>query len=158
MARFEPLALSVDRAKRIYVVVRAEAAAALWVITPEGERVLSVPIRGGNDLGAHPPVVGYAHRVHLFVDSRIVTVGPTGAVLWEQALEGAFGGAIVTADDELVASEGSSVSAFDGTGRRRVLQRFPDGSVRTPPVLTASGSILVATERDLYCLTRRTRP
>ena len=151
--KFDPLALSTDPLKRVYVLVRTENVTALWMVTFEGERVFSFAIPAELQVGAFPPIVGYGHQVYLFAGSRVVAIAPSGALLWEHELQGGFGGAVVTAEDQLLVSEGSCVSAFDIKGQRRTLYRLTDESARTPPVLTSTGGLLVATERNLYRLT-----
>ena len=67
-------------------------------------------------------------------------------------------GAVVTADDLLVVSEGDSLTAWDAQGQRRVIHTLPGESLATAPVLLADGDVLVATQAHLYRLGPAARP
>lgn len=154
---FIPLAMSLDEAGRIYVVVlqRADEAPerrALWVLTPDGQRLVDVTLPEAESDAYTPPIVGYDHRVHLFQGEHIVSVGADGTMQERQYAGGPIAGGLATADGWLIVAAGGLLSAFDADGERRVIHLLEDDQWVTPPVLTSRGRILVASERYLYCL------
>lgn len=150
-ADFEPLGLSLDEAGRIYLLARTDGRLALWLVTPQGEQLMSFDIAPNLQPGA-VPIIGYDHRVYLLAADRVLCVGADGKLAWEHV--GHIGGAGVTADNQLLGSAGTEVAAFDKEGKRKVLFTFGE-SIVTPPVMTAAGDILVASQNKLYCLAAR---
>jgi hypothetical protein len=57
----------------------------------------------------------------------------------------------ITADHQVLVSDGPELVAFDETGQRRVLASF-DAPLVTAPVLTDQGHLLVATAQHLHRL------
>ena len=154
-SEFTPLAMSLDEAGRIYLIVHTEEEKnALWVLTPDGERVVdtAVPMMDNNTYT--PPMVGYDHRVYIMLGDRILAINPEGEEIWSQYV-GAAAGACITANDQLLVSAGNIVSAFDAQGERKFLCYFPDETLATPPVLTRRGRLIVASRSHLYCLKPR---
>jgi hypothetical protein len=147
---FEPLAMSLDETGRLYLIVMSEGGRNLWVITPKGERVLSM--RLPPQTVSTPPIVGYDHRIYLTEGGRLLAISPEGKTLWENPLAGHVGGAIVTTDDQLIVAVGTQVISFDAAGKGTVLHSFEGEQLQTPPVLTAHGELLVASATKLYCL------
>ncbi|MEN3352115.1 MAG: hypothetical protein V7640_273 [Betaproteobacteria bacterium] len=149
---FEPLAMSLDEANRLYLIVREGERQALWVLTPEGRRSISYVLAPHVQVGSVPPIVGRDHAIHILARDRLITLSPEGKWLWEYVTAATPAGAAVTSNYELLLASGSQVSAFDREGGRRVLYSFAGESVRTPPVLTSDRTLLIATQRHLYCL------
>jgi len=150
---FIPLAMSLDESGRIYLIVHSEdEQRALWVITPEGERIVNVEIPSIADDVYAPPVIGYDHRVYIMLGDRVMAISPEGETLWQQHAGGTIAGAFVTADNQLLVSAGSILYAFDDQGERRILCYFADETLLTPPILTERGRLLVASDRHIYCL------
>lgn len=161
LARFEapftPLAMSLDEAGRIYLIVRVEDEPgrdrqALWILSPAAEKLVeaAVPVHPN---GAYtPPIVGYDHQVYVLLGDRILALSPEGDVLWDEHAGGRIAGAVVTADDQLLAAAGGLLMTFDAQGERTGLFYLDDDHWTTPPVLTAQHRLLVASTQYLYCL------
>jgi hypothetical protein len=149
---FEPLSMSADEEGRLYLVVQLPKYKALWIVTPEGSRLMSFTWPADFAIGKMPPVVGYDHQAYVAVKDHLVAVHQSGRMLWEHPLGGKFAGATVTGDDNLLVSEGSRVVVYDLEGKSRVLFDCIDQQLSTPPVLTEKGRLLVASDRTLFCL------
>jgi hypothetical protein len=150
---FSPVELSLDEAGRIYLILQSGSGTALWLVTPEGERLYSFQLPPGISDVSSPPIVGYDHTVYLLAGQHILAVAPDGKLDWSKPAAGTIAGAVVTADDQLLVSEGNAVTAWSRESERRVLYTFPE-ALSTPPVLTETGDLLVASQLHLYCLTR----
>jgi len=149
---FAPLSISTDEAGRIYLLNDNENGRCLWVITKEGEKLFSVEVP---EALVHPPIVGYDHRVFIPCEKNIAIIEQDGKHLSSYIIKHKFNGAIVTADDNLLVSDGSEVVAFDNKGESTVLFKSDTSEFCTPPVITESGNILVASKEYLYCLESR---
>lgn len=149
-AEFTPLAMSLDEAGRIYLIVNERGRPALWVLTPQGERLGSFVFPPDMEVAALPPVVGYDHRAFIIGTDRLLSVNPNGKLAWARG--GRVAGATVTADDQLLVSDGSELAAYDADGKRRILYDFRDEVLSTPPVLTAGGELIVASPNHLFVL------
>jgi outer membrane protein assembly factor BamB len=147
---FDPQEMSLDETARVYLIVQTQAARSLWVITPKGECVLTM--RLSPQQVSTPPIIGYDHRIYLAEADRLMAISPQGQLLWEHKSEAAMGGAIVTADDWLVAAIGNQIVSFDSVGKATILYAFEGEQLKTPPVLTVRGELLVASIAKLYCL------
>ena len=157
---FEPLSMSVDEAGRSYLLVREPSDAqpvrqALWVVAPDGGKVIDVEVPAQLDGEYPPPVVGYDHNVYLAFGDSIRAVSPQGEMLWTQHAGGPVGGATVTADDQLLVAAGGMLASWNPKGERTLLFFLEGERWITPPILTGQGRILIATEKHLYCLGRR---
>ncbi len=72
---FQPVWLSMDELSRCYLIVKSGSGLALWVITPEGERVVNVSLP--EDLQPiAPPVVALDHTVYVIGADRLMAVDP----------------------------------------------------------------------------------
>ncbi|HKG92801.1 MAG TPA: hypothetical protein VKA84_12945 [Gemmatimonadaceae bacterium] len=151
---FVPVSLSLDEGGRAYMLVNAGGRRALWVVTPAGERAAAAELPDEAREAAHPPIVGYDHTVYVLGADRVYAYAPDGSPRWQSAPGARPAGAAVTADDRLLASVGSRLVAFAPGGEPAVLHEFPGEQLRTAPVMTAAGEILVASRGKLYCLTR----
>jgi len=152
---FIPLALSLDEGKRIYLIVLDQAGKyALWVVTEEGEQVLEGPLPNPPEHEFISPLVGYDHRIFVMLEARILALNLKGESPWSAYTAGPIAGALVTADDRLLVTEGSYLMAYDRKGERRPLQTFEGETLRTQPLLTKQGLLFVATAEKLYCLKR----
>jgi hypothetical protein len=149
-ADFEPQAISTDEAGRIYMTVSAGKRSELWLVTPNGERLYSFLVPDSAQVLKVPPIVGYDHTAYLLAGQHIYAVGSDGKLLWAKAARRTLVGAIVTANDRLLVTEGSEIVAYDEKGQREILIQLPEEPFVTPPVLTADGGIFAATARALY--------
>lgn len=149
---FVPGALSLDELGRIYLVAWEGARWCLWVLTPNGDRVALVPLPGDESSAVSPPIVGYDHRAYVIVGDTLSAVSPAGECLWQYRAPNALLCASVTADDQLLVAVGDELLAFDAVGNARLCFSFDGDALRTPPVLTADGEVLVASASTLYCL------
>lgn len=151
---FLPISLSLDEAGAMYLCVEerdSDDRPSFWVVQPDGGRTVQFPLeKPCQDLIA-PPIVGYEHTAHLLSKDGVIAVAPSGEARWARSAEGGFAGAVVTADDQLVASDGNQLVAFDQHGQRRVLFESEEPLV-TPPLLTGPGEVLVASPSRLYKL------
>jgi len=151
---FLPVNISLDEAMNIYLIIYAKGSYALWLLKPNGERVYTFEFPPGVKGPRIPPIVGYDHTVYLVTDHQILSVAMDGKLNWMQSAHGDIAGAVITADDQLLVTEGNSLVAWDTVGERRVLFTFPDLNIATPPVLLPGGEILVASAKQLFRLVR----
>jgi outer membrane protein assembly factor BamB len=157
---FTPKLLSSDEAGRLYLVVDSHDGHELWVLAPNGERLITHTHPANEGAIVAPPLVGFDHSIYLLTASRAYALDPSGALRWECALDGPLGGAVVTADNRLVVSAGNSVSTFelvtDDDGeesiRRRSLLTIEGQRFGSAPILTPDGLLLVASDEALFCL------
>lgn len=148
---FEPLSLSLDETLRAYMVVATENGRFLWVVSPEGQRVMSFPVPADTPPLSTPPIVGYDHRVYLVGGDRLLAVGVDGKLLWQRA-GAAIAGAVVTADGHLLVAAGSELLDIAADGAVTVLHATRGDALRTAPVPRGDGEVLVASDEALYCL------
>ena len=149
---FTPLTVSVDEASHAYLVVRSARGAALWIVAPSGDRMASVDLPPEIGAPEHPPVIGFHHEVYLIASQRVVTLGPDGKPAWTATLDAAIVGAVALPGGELLVTAGSDVVALGPSGERRLVHHFDGVGLATAAVLTAKGELLVASDRQLYCL------
>jgi len=148
--KFEPKALSLDEAVRSYLVVDFNGTQFLWIINSAGQRELAVALPKDQPV-VHPPIVSYDHKVYLVSSKSIQAFDPVGKPLFSIPIKRAFAGATVTADDKLLVSDGPELIVFGTDGVSRVLHDFAQ-PLKTPPILTSQGRILVASDETLFCL------
>ena len=149
---FIPLAMSLDEAGRIHLILRDQQGIALWVMDQNGKRAAA------RQLGAVDapiaPVIGFDHCVYVVNGDGISAIEPDGKVRWEKPLGGRLGGLAVTRDDKLLASVGADLVAFNAKGERQVLFSAKGDQLVTGPILTDREELLVASKTKLYCLGR----
>lgn len=150
---FQPLAFSLDEARRIYLLLAQSGRMFLWRISPAGSRLYATPLPPGFNTVAAPPIVGYNHTVYLVSGRYLLSIAQDGKLNWSREAPTAITGAIVTPDDHLVATEGTNVVSWNAQGERTVLYSFPEPLV-TAPVLTKDGEILAASRSTLFCAGR----
>lgn len=150
----EPAGLALDETGRVYLVAQQGEDRTLWIITPQGQR-LRLPL--SRDWGPFlaPPIIGLDHRVFLVTAGRALCFAPDGKLLWENIPGASIAGAAVAADGTLLVSAGARVLGISAAGQARVLRDFEGDSLTTPPVLTRSGELLVASRQKLYSLLAR---
>ncbi len=143
---FTPARLSADESGRAYLIVTAGETRELWIVGAGGERVRRTltfaPIA--------PPLVGPAHDVFVVGATAVAAFTPEGAPRWTRSLSGAAG-AIALPDGRLLISEGATLITFDGQGAREQLHAAGE-PLRTPPVVTAAGEVVVATAQRVLWL------
>ncbi len=149
---FTPLSMSLDEASRVYLLAQTKAGIELWLVTNDGKRLMSYVLPQDMRVSTAPPIVSYNHRIYILGTDRVLAISPNGRLDWVRSLKTTHSSAVVTADDQLLVSDGNELIAFDEAGKRRVLQTFANDILTTPPVLLSGGEILVASERQLYCL------
>jgi hypothetical protein len=149
--RFLPVAMSLDEEDLIYLIAQTNEHVALWVVTPDGRRLVNYPLPSGVVPGQVPPVIGLDHRTYLLTHDRVLAISPNGTLAWAEDVQSAPVGAIVSSNGWLIASIGSRVVAYEPAGRSIVLQSFGE-ELSTPPVLTDKEEIIVASSHNLYCL------
>jgi hypothetical protein len=147
---FAPVSMSLDETGRMYLVVESEGRQSLWLLTQAGERLYAFAMPEGHK-ASHPPIIGYDHSVYLLAGGQIICVAPDGNPRWLKSAAGRTGGAVVTADDQLLVSEGNEVAAYGVRGDRRLVHRFEEQLV-TAPIIIDGDRILVASDRRLFCL------
>lgn len=151
---FDPVLMSLDEAGRIYLVVRSGQRFALWLISPEGERLYAADLPESVPQPSGPPIVAWDHTAYLLAGSQVIAVAPDGKLNWLKAASGHLAGGILTADGQLLLVEGDSITAWDHLGQRRVVHAFPGEKLASPPVLASNGDLLVASQNSLFCLSR----
>lgn len=150
----QPLSLSLDGAGRAHLLVRdpgVPGGVALWVVEPDGRRCLRVPLPGPLDEATTPPAIGPGGWIVIHGGGRLLTLEPDGRVAWCRPVAPDAPAPVVTADGQVLMSDGVELVAFDPGGQRRVLHRF-DRPLVTAPALTAAGQLLVASRDTLHCL------
>ncbi len=148
---FEPRALSLGEGGRVYFIARTADGPQLWMLNAAGEQVFAVALPDEAADTQVPPIVSPDHRVFVVTGQRIVAFAPDGEWLWE-FVPGGTPHAAVTADGWLLVAVNQSLGVLDGDGRGVSIYAETRGTFRTPPVLTADGEILIATESSLVCL------
>jgi sugar lactone lactonase YvrE len=152
---FDPLAISLDESGGIYLLVADGEGAALWILTPEGERLLKVALPDTVSPPAAPPLIDHHHRSVVIGETGLVVVASDGTVAWQRNFEG-FGGhplqACITDDDQLLVSAGSQILAFDPKGQPTVLYEDNAETFLTAPVLDENGRLFVGSQSAVYCL------
>lgn len=148
---FEPRAMSLGDAGRVYLIVRTPAGPRLWMLNAEGEQVFAATLPDEAAETLVPPIVAPDHRVFVVTAKRIVAFSPIGDRLWEFAPAQGRPYASVTADGWLLVAVDQSVGVLDVDGIGHSLFATQGEVLRTPPVLTPEGDILVASERSLFC-------
>ena len=150
--KFEPIAISLDETGAIYLLVRTEGRVVYWRLSAKGDRLTTFAIPRDMQISNAPPIVGYNHQAYILGSNRVLAIDPTGKLAWVRPLKSKRAAAVITADDQLLVSDGSELAAFDLAGQRRVLHTFAGDVLATPPVLTTHGEIIVASQRRLYSL------
>jgi hypothetical protein len=153
-AEFEPVTLSLDEAGRVYLAVKTGERTQLWVLSPTGEQFYSFALPPATSV-TQPPVVGYDHTVYLVTGQTLIAVGTDGKIRWSKAGKGRIVGASVTSDDQLLTGEGAEVALYNSKGERRLVCSIPEGEILTPPILTSTGEILVASAQAVYSFARQ---
>lgn len=153
---FTPFTMSLDNAGIIYIVLDDAGIPKLRAITPDGERLFSVELPEKMSNISYPLVIAYNHRVFLIKDHYLMAFAANGRCIWEYKTDSPIAGAVVTADNQLLISSGSQLGVFEANGNYSTLYEFKNESLQTPPTLTASGDLVVATDQKLYCLAIRT--
>jgi len=151
---FAPRSLSVDELGRIHLIVETGDKLSLWVVTPDGSRTVSRPLNPEYGPPIAPPVVGYDHRIHLVTADGIVALDAYGDPLWERRPQGRVAGAGAAPDGQLIVAAGRELQVYDSKGEREILFRSAAAALITPPAMSASGEIFVATAEVLFCVSR----
>jgi len=145
----KPLDCAIDDDANLHIIVRQGTDLALW----------STPLAGGSvgrirlgplqrDHSDVPPILGGAVRV-IVLDDRIIAVARDGQKSWER--KGALtGGATITSDDRLLVATDAKILTIDPSGRASELASAPGEIFLTPPILTGSGLLLVASGSMLH--------
>ena len=151
-AEMVPVAMSLDEAGRLYLLVEAKGRRELWLVTEQGELGLAISLPPRFQAAFSPPAIGYGHAIHLIAADRILAVSPRGEAVWARSTGGPVGGVAITPEDRLLVTSGSTLLVFEPSGQVRELFAAPGEVFLTRPVLTAEGKILLASESHLYCL------
>lgn len=151
-ADFQPVLISLDESGWLYLIVQTADGRALWIVTPEGKRVLRVPLPGDTGNLVQPPVVGYDHRIYLLTKEAVTGYSPTGERLWRTPVPGGIAGGGVTLDGMLLVTAGADIAAIDPAGKLERLYRIEGESITTPPVYTAHREVLLGTTRGVVAL------
>lgn len=150
---FTPLALSIDGAGRIHLIVESVGLKAYWCLNHTGERLAAVLLEERAPRGGHvPPAVGYDQRVFVRQPNHISVLDAASRPLMSIRTSPAFAGLALTSDDVVLLADGSELVALQGNLPARVLQAFAEPLV-TAPILDGNGEIFVASASHLYCLT-----
>jgi hypothetical protein len=144
-----PLEAAIDDDANLHVLVRQDKELALWTTPLSGGSVGRIrlgPLR--RDRADVPPILGKTVRV-VVLDDRMLAIAQDGKTLWER--KGALtGGATMAADDRLLVASDTKLLAVDPNGRATELGAAPKEIFLTPPVLTGTGMLLVASGTTLH--------
>jgi hypothetical protein len=149
---FESQALSVGEGSRAYLVVGSPRGNELWSISLRGERHFRVALPPPRPGGYAPPIVGYDHHVMVPASRGIAVVAPDGRHVADYPVSDAFAGAVTTADDRLLVTDGAKLLAFERDGRSRVVVDVGDRRLRGAPVLLPDGTLWLLTDQELLRL------
>jgi hypothetical protein len=152
-ADFVPRFLSVDELGRIHLIVRTGEQTALWILTPAGQRTAAVVFKPEYGTPLAPPIIGYDHRIFL-LHSGLTAFDAYGDLLWERWPRGRVVGGGITTDGRLLITDGD-LAAYDPQGERKILFALPGVTFITPPAMSASGEVFVASSDSVYCLAPR---
>ena len=144
-----PLDASIDDDGNLDIIVRQDRDLALWTTPLAGGSVGRIRLGPWRrDRADVPPILGKSVRV-VVLDDRIIAVARDGKTLWER--KGALtGGATITSDDRLLVASDAKVLAIEPSGRAIEIASAPKEVFLTPPILTASGLLLVASGATLH--------
>lgn len=145
----QPLDAAIDDDGNLHVIVRQDREIALWTTPLAGGSVGRIRLGTlRRDRADVPPILGKAVRV-VVLDDRMLAVAQDGKTLWER--RGALtGGATITSDDRLLCATDAKVLVVEPSGRATELVSAPKEIFLTPPILTGSGLLLVATGSALH--------
>ena len=121
-----PVAASLDEEDRLHLLHDHEGKRRLSIITPAGEEQLSITLPTPLDQIVQPPIIGYDHRIYLLTARHVAALEIDGAIAWLRPALRRFGGAVVTADDKLLASDGPDIVYFGRRGERVAVHNFKD--------------------------------
>ena len=144
---FEPVAISLDGSGQIYLLAEEGGRTVLSHINIAGERLFAYSLPDGVR-ASYAPIIGYDHTVYVLTSSMIYAVGIDGKERWVRPAGGCRG-AVVSSDDVLIASEGSTIVAYFGSQQAQEIARL-EASIATAPALFAPGRLLAATDSKLY--------
>ena len=155
-----PEAMSVDEGGRVYLVAQTEdehkaAVRVLMVISPDGSELMRNQLTNHSATIVAPPIVGYDHTTYLLEEHTVVAVGVDGKTRWKTFAGGAIVGGVATADGKLLVAADSIIASYDATGEREVQFALEGENWATPPIVTATGRLIAASDKKLYCLVRR---
>jgi len=158
-ADFEPLSISDSPDGRFYLTVKIKGQIRLWGITREGGHFLdeALPVIPGTMLsGGYARPVASNGVVAIPLRDRVLALDATnGKKIWEHLYSTQnkyWPGLSLTETGDIVFSDGPRLVAYRPSGQAYDLFVFPE-TVTTVPVFTASGELVVATEKSIYRLT-----
>ncbi|HYP14639.1 MAG TPA: hypothetical protein VEQ63_12000 [Bryobacteraceae bacterium] len=148
---FQPLFLSMDELRRLYLVVRVAEKPELWVLNESGERITRT-VLPESFLPIAPAIIGLDHSVYLISRNRVLSIASDGTVRWDHVPAAQISGAVVTPSGTLLATVGSELLAYDSTGRHTSLFRTQDDDLLTAPAFSEKNEVLIGGSRRIYCL------
>lgn len=156
---FVPRAISLDQSGKIYLVVNTNdksgnTITSLWVLSPEGEKLLSLLLPDNSVEEYFPPVIGYESNIFIPYGNKILSYNIKTKTLTENIIEMPFGGACVTAMDLLIIASGKMIYALDESGNINYLTHVENDKLTTNPVFIDSDHLICASEQFLYCFER----
>ena len=155
-----PEMMSLDEEGRIYLVAQAEddnkvAVRVLMVLSSDGNELMRTQLSNHSDNIITPPIVGYNHTTYLLQGDTIAAIGVDGKSRWKTFAGGTIVGAVAMADGKLLVSAGNIIASYAANGEREVQFAIENEQWATPPVITATGNLIAASDKKLYCLVRR---
>ena len=155
LSTFKPVSLSLDEAGRMYLLVDVKGKLVFWLVTPVGERIIDYELPSTFQSARRPLIIGFNHSVYILAKDKVLSVASDGTLQWENTASGTIIGAFVSLDNQLVVSTSSDIGVFNPTGEWKTLHTFKGETVLTPPLLTSSGQLVVATDQRLVFLKAR---
>jgi hypothetical protein len=149
--RFDAYGVAIDENGVACVPVRQGDQLSMWMI-PLGTNGSigrhKIPGRATKVLG--PPVLGKRLRV-LVVETGIIALGLDGKRIWERRGVPS-GGISITSDDHVLVADQSQVIAIDPRGRATEIWSGGDVVLVSPPIVNATGLLLVASAEALHAI------
>jgi hypothetical protein len=155
-----PEVMSVDEEGRVYLVAQTEdenkvAAHVLMVLSPDGGELMRNRMTNHSATIIAPPIVGYDHTTYVLEEDTIAAIGVDGKTRWRTFAGGAIAGGVAMADGKLLVSAGGIIASYNTAGEREVQFAIEGEHWATPPIVTAAGRLIAASDKRLYCLVRR---
>ena len=153
---FKAISASADEAGWLHMLVAAGPTATpeLWIVTPEGRRIVRAQVPVAYRDSKLPPAIGYDRRIYLRSSRHMAAFSPQGELLWEAQSAAPIAGLSATPDGRIVIAAGRDIAVYDTNGNSTPLVTLPSAAT-TPPVVTVDGEILIGTEAGLFCFAVR---
>ncbi len=156
---FVPQAISLDQSGKIYLIVSTNdkdgtTKTSLWIITPDGERLMNLTLPDNPVERYFPAVIGYESNIFIPYGNKILSYNIKTKKLTEKIIEMPFGGACIDSKDLLVIASGKMIYTLNESGEINYLTHVENDKLTTNPVFIDSDHLICASDQFLYCFVR----